>query len=294
MRMNILITGSNGFFGKNIIPTLERDYNILKFDSFKNFLSEPIKEEYLDLLNSAECVIHAAGLAHTNLNSKEHFEVNFEGTKKLVQSIKKNGNLRYFIFISSVSVYGLSTGTDISEKVLCKPVNNYAKSKFMTEEFLNKFFRESKVSCIILRLPLLIGSQPKGNLSLLYENIKRRRYFQIGNGKSRKSILIINDIATNFKKILSGKGTYNLTGEQDPTINDINKMIADATGGRFYQVPYGIAKFIFKIGDFLLLKTINLSIFQKLTSDLTFSNEKARIELKWTPSKLDSKFFNDF
>ena len=137
--MKILITGANGFLGRNLYQILEKEHTILTFDSFSNFLSDPEKLSYNQKINSCDCIIHAAGLAHTDINSVEHFKINYEGTKTLINRIKTTSNIKAFIFISSVSVYGLTHGSNISEEVLCKPNCAYGKSKLNAENFIYGF-----------------------------------------------------------------------------------------------------------------------------------------------------------
>lgn len=292
--MKILVTGSNGFLGKNLCEILSKKYTVLTFDSFKNFLLNPEDKTYIEKINSCDYLIHAAGLAHTDINSNEHFEINYEGTRILINRLSLSNNLKSFVFISSVSVYGRTYGMDISENMHCKPVCAYGKSKLMAEELVRDHFKKSNTKYVLLRLPLLVGDQPKGNLKSLIKAIKHKRYIQIGSGKAQRSILYVNDIGENFSKIINVNGTYNLTDGENITLHELNDIIKIKTHGYYIKVPQLILKPLFFLGEILHLQKINLSTYNKLTNSLTFSSEKAKKKMNWSPSSAIERFKNEF
>ena len=67
----------------------------------------------------------------------------------------KKDKVKQFIFLSSMSVYGLEVGT-ITSETLPNPNTNYGKSKLMAEEALNKLSDDS-FKVVILRPPMVYG-----------------------------------------------------------------------------------------------------------------------------------------
>ena len=131
--MKILITGSNGFFGKCIlrklsmlssVTTLSRNNSDLLFDLVNNIPN----------LSNFDIVIHAAGKAHSvpknDLENDAFFDVNVKGTQNLLHGIEASGKLpKSFIFISTVAVYGLNQGNNINEKAPLLAKDPYGLSK---------------------------------------------------------------------------------------------------------------------------------------------------------------------
>src|SRR5690606_11252870 len=114
-------------------------------------------------------VVHAAGKAHTfpktQLEKQEFYRVNLQGTKNLCKLLEKAGVLpRAFIFISTVSVYGLDNGEKITEDFPLNGSSPYAESKILAEHWLQEWADKNAIKLGIVRLPLVVGPMPPGNL----------------------------------------------------------------------------------------------------------------------------------
>ena len=240
-------------------------------------------------LNNYDLVIHAAGKAHTISNSefdKEDFHnVNVNGVRNLLKGLE-NIKLNKLVFISSVSVYGLYKGENISESSPLLAQDPYGISKIIAEEIIKKWCDEHNVICTILRLPLIVGDNPPGNLGAMIHGIKKGYYFNIAGGSAKKSMVLATDIAKFIMSASKIGGTYNLTDGKHPTFNELSKNIAFKMGKSY--VP-NLSKFVVliiaKFGDYLGNKfPINSNKFLKITSNLTFDDTKARIAFGWNPS----------
>jgi nucleoside-diphosphate-sugar epimerase len=297
--MNILITGANGFLGKiirnvlnnNNIITLSRTNSILKFDLSNSI---PLIDTHIDL------VIHSAGKAHLSPISNDEIlsfhTTNVIGTKNLLNGMVAKPP-KQFVFISSVSVYGLITGQNVKESTTLQARDPYGRSKIEAEEVVKKWCYEHNVICTILRLPLLVGENPPGNLGAMIRGIKIGYYFNIAGGNAKKSMVLATDVAKFILKAAEIGGTYNLTDGHHPTFNELSKNIASKMGKSYVpNLPKLFAYLLAKFGDHLGNKfPINSDKFLKITSTLTFDDTKARIAFGWNPSSvLDSfKFQND-
>lgn len=293
----VLFTGASGFLGKNIYPILSKDYEIdtlglsVKDKYTINFAQEiPVFDKQYDI------VLHAAGLAHTipgTIKQEEQFfQINFQGTKNLCAALEKNKPPKTIIFISSVAVYGIESGTDISEEHSLLGTSPYALSKIKAEEYLKYWCLKNHVILGILRPSLIAGTNPPGNLGAMINGIKSGRYLRIGDGKTRKSILMAEDIARIVPKIAEVGGIFNICDDRHPYVVELETLITTQLGKKPpLSVPYWGARGLAKLGDIIGNRfPINSFKLDKIVKPLTFSNEKAKRELNWKPMDVLSNF----
>ncbi|NDV47262.1 NAD-dependent epimerase/dehydratase family protein [Paludibacter sp. 221] len=291
----LLLTGSNGFLGRNILPLLKKDYNVLTVDINNADINSDLSVEIPDIKTPANIVLHTAGKAHsipkTEKEKQVFFDINYQGTINLCKALENNGLPKSFIFISTVAVYGLDFGKNITEEYPLLGNTPYALSKIQAEKHLTDWCKKHNVELSILRPSLIAGPNPPGNLGDMIKGIKSGRYLSIAGGKAQKSILMIQDIA-NLIPLLEGKnGIYNICDNEQPSFRQLEKSIAKQLDKKaLCNIPYWLAKPIACIGDLFGKKApINSLKLKKITESLTFSNEKAKKELGWKPlSVLDN------
>ncbi|MES2804447.1 MAG: NAD-dependent epimerase/dehydratase family protein [Bacteroidota bacterium] len=288
--MKVLLTGANGFLGKIIIKTLEKEYQILGLSRNSGEYRVCLDKQIPNFHHSFGIVIHAAGRAHSvpkkDSEKKQFHGVNVIGTENLLKGLEKTVLPKQFVFISSVSVYGQEFGNDINEEHQLEAKDPYGLSKIEAEALVMKWCKKQNVVCTILRLPLLVGENPPGNLGAMIKAIDKGYYFNIGGGKARKSMVLAQDVATFIPKVAIIGGTYNLTDGFNPSFNELSLMISK-NKKFFFSLPLGIAKLIGIIGDIMGEKApINSSKVRKITSNLTFDDSKARQLLNWKPEPI--------
>ncbi len=133
------------------------------------------KAKVIKFIDKYDLVIHAAGkipyIPKTNEDEKLFFNINVNGTRNLLDSLTLNAILKYFVFISLVSVYGLTEGNLIHENAKLNADDPYGKSKVIAENIVQASCNNSNVICTILRLPLIVGPNPPGNLGMMINGI---------------------------------------------------------------------------------------------------------------------------
>lgn len=295
--MKVLITGANGFLGKVIYKKLITNYYISTL-ARKNsdYCVDLGSEERINFKEKFELVIHFAGKAHntpkTKLEKKAFFNINVKGTKQLLDSLTYSGIPKQFVYISSVSVYGMTEGILINENALLKASDPYGKSKIKAEEIIQKWCTKNNVICTILRLPLVVGPNPPGNLGAMINAIRKGYYFNIAGGNAKKSMVLATDIAKFILKAAEIGGVYNLSDGYHPSFKELSKNIASQIGkNNVANLPLFIANLLAKFGDVLGNKIpFNTSQLLKITSTLTFDDTKARIAFGWEPSSVLDEF----
>lgn len=287
-----LITGASGFLGSIISNSLRNlNYQIKTLGRSKeNDFSIDLAEENfkLDINEVFDIVIHVAGKAHfvpkTQNERQAFYNTNFEGTKRLCNLLVSSKTApKSFIFISSVSVYGVDEGELISEEHPLNGTSPYAQSKILAEEWLRTWANDNKVILSILRLPLLVGPNPPGNLGAMIKGIKSGKYISIGSANAKKSMVLAEDIVEIIPALEVKGGIYNLTDGYHPSFGELENVISLAIGKNPpMKIPIAIAQIIAFIGDLIGRKSpINRDKLKKITSTLTFDDSKARKMLGW-------------
>ncbi|MDQ0359818.1 NAD-dependent epimerase/dehydratase family protein [Breznakia pachnodae] len=152
-----------------------------------NYLNAKGKEyivKELDTLNDSwkdfdfspyEIIFYVSGIAHQKENDENkdlYNKVNCELTFNIAEIAKRVG-VKQFIFMSSMSVYGLNSyGTAINEKTRELPNTYYGVSKFNAEKKLASLASDDFVVSV-LRPPMVYGEDSPGNLTKLFKIVDK-------------------------------------------------------------------------------------------------------------------------
>lgn len=285
------------FIGNNIYPLLKAKYEVdtvglTPQDNYQVNIAQdvPIFSDKYDI------VLHAAGKAHSVPKTEEEkqlfFDVNLQGTKRICTALENSGIPKAFIFISTVAVYGCDFGENITEKHPLNGYTSYALSKIQAERYLQDWCAVHDVKLSILRPSLIAGPNPPGNLGIMIKGIKTGKYLSIAEGKAKKSVLMVQDIANLVPLLVEKGGVYNVCDTYHPTFRELETIICNQLNKKIpLSIPYWLANGMAKMGDMIGEKApINSLKLRKITESLTFSNEKAVRELGWKPLNVLDNF----
>lgn len=291
----ILLTGASGFFGRIVKERFSAEVLTLGRDRNSNIVCDLSQE--VPIIPPVEIIIHAAGKAHmvprTAADKQDFFNVNVKGSQHLLLGLEKLSILpKSFILISSVSVYGLESGINIREDMPLGAIDPYGKSKIAAERLVQDWCLKNGVICSVLRLPLLVGENPPGNLGAMIKSIKHNYYFNIAGGTARKSMVLVEDVSDILLRVANIGGVYNLTDGTHPNFSCLSDRIAKLLRKRKpINIPLWMAKAIAIFGDLLGNKApINSKKLKKITADLTFDDSRARAKLGWNPKSVIKHF----
>jgi nucleoside-diphosphate-sugar epimerase len=287
--MEILVTGVNGFLGRTIANELANDHKLSGLSRSSGEYKVSLENEMPNFIKNFDLVIHSAGKAHsvpkTESEKVQFHNVNVIGTENLLKGLEKTFLPKQFVFISSVSVYGLETGYNINEDHPLLAKDAYGLSKIEAEKIVLKWCRKNNVVCTVLRLPLLVGENPPGNLRAMLRAIDKGYYFNIGSGIAKKSMVLGKDVAAFLPIVAPIGGVYNLTDGFHPNVHEFSFAISLYRNKRKpLNLPLIVVKVMGYVGDFIGEKApINSLKIKKITSDLTFDDSRARNLLNWNP-----------
>ena len=243
--MSILITGSEGFLGKNF-------FFYLKEKTKKKIFLYNKKKTKKDLKNyiiNSKYIFHFAG--ENRPKDKNQLKKNNESLTKYICSIIKNNNLKCRLIFSS--------STHASKKTL------YGMSKLSTEKIILNSLKDTNAKPIILRLPNLFGKWAKPNynsvVATFSNNIFKKKENLINNEK-KINLLFIDDAVRQI---------YDLGFENQNKIYPIIKKINQIT-----PVELDIVlNHMFKYRNYFSIKKININFLKKIYSTfLTYATKK--------------------
>lgn len=288
--MNILLTGSSGFLGKIILNEISKFNSVDTLNRNSGTYNCDLSIGIPNISKKYDLVIHAAGVAHntskTLSESSVFHNINVIGTENLLKGLEKGGIPSNFLFISTAAVYGLVSGKNIDENVLLLAKEPYGKSKIDCEKLIIEWCKKNRVVYTILRLPIVIGSNPTGNVGELIKGIKSNYYFTIAGGKAKKSMVLATDVAKYLIKASEIGGIYNLTDGYHPSIYELSYLIHKQVKSLWLpNMPLSIAKLLAIIGDKVTKKfPLNAEKVTSIISEITFDDSKAINAFGWSPT----------
>jgi nucleoside-diphosphate-sugar epimerase len=291
--MKVALTGHTGFLGSYLKRVLlDRGLEVVALgrgaDSDWHFdLGSGVNEfprGYASEGNGPlDLVIHSAGLAHrvpkTEAEKQAFFDINLEGTRRLLRALKDSGNVpKRFVFISTIAVYGEPMnaevcapphpGEDDLEQLNLTP---YGLSKWKAEQLVQDWCRQEGVEAFIWRLPLIVGENAPGNLGAMEKAIRKGYYFRIGNSYARMRYYVrIEELATRVLALLDGKGSASgtcnvISGEK--SYGDFEDEIASKYGKTVRSIPLWMVRLAAKLGDVLPGFPLNSYRLKKLLGE---------------------------
>ena len=187
--MKILVTGAQGFIGKNLIAELKNcGYNdIFEFD----IDTDPAL--LVDYTQQCEFVYHLAGVNRPQ-DTKEFMEGNFGLTSILLDNLKKHNNKSPVLITSSIQA---------------ELDNPYAQSKKAGEDLLFAYSEEIGADVLVYRLPNVFGKWCRPNynsaVATFCHNIVRGLPIKVNDPSVMMSLVYIDDVVHEFIQGLSGK-----------------------------------------------------------------------------------------
>lgn len=224
--LDLLITGTQGYIGNRLKEHLRNEPDRYKVHTLD------VRDNQWQACGFSrhDVVLHLAGLVHTKetrQNKDLFFKVNRDLTFQLAKRVKAAG-VKQFIFLSSMSVYGLETGI-IGPNTQPEPHTAYGQSKYEAEIELKSLEDESFIVAI-LRPPMVYGMNCKGNYARLRELAIKAPFFP--EYPNRRSMLYIENLIEYLKHIMDEKKT-GLFFPQNPdyvSTLDMVRQIAEEHG----------------------------------------------------------------
>ena len=180
--MNILVTGSNGFIGQNLITWLQRlpEVQVLEFDQQRT------QHDLAERLAAADLVYHLAGVNRPQ--SVEEFRAgNVDLTAQMCDLLRQAGRATPIVLSSSIQA---------------ELDNPYGVSKRQAEEIITRYAAASGAHCTIFRLKNVFGKWCRPNynsvVATFCHNIARDLPITISDPDRGLELVHVDDVAEAF------------------------------------------------------------------------------------------------
>lgn len=203
--MNILVTGSNGFVGKNLVAALNniRDGKNktrpeIKIDQIYSYDIGSSQEE-LDLAcKNADFVFNLAGINRPK-TQEEFMQGNFGFASELLETLKKHNNKCPLMLSSSIQATLEGRYKD----------GEYGKSKKAGEDLFFEYAAETGAKVFVYRFPNLFGKWCRPNynsaVATFCHNIANDLPIQVNDRAIELELLYIDDLVDEMINLLEGK-----------------------------------------------------------------------------------------
>jgi nucleoside-diphosphate-sugar epimerase len=199
----VLITGSDGFIGRHLVPYLAgQGYGVIAASRTEAAFEDPniVTAQLPDLskpfdwqplLKRCNAVVHLAGIAHTFAEDELYERVNHRATEALADAAFLSG--AHLVFVSSIAAQsGAFSDHELTEDSPPKPNNTYGRSKLIAEQAV----RASGAISTILRPVVIYGNGEKGNFATVHKISRLPIPLPFGGFSAQRSVLSVQNFCS--------------------------------------------------------------------------------------------------
>ncbi len=259
------MTGGAGFIGSHLSEALvAAGHEVVILDDFNDYYDPAIKENNLaelrgkvevvrgDISDDAivvdtftrhqfDGVFHLAaraGVRPSIANPRLYFRTNMDGTLNLLEACRHHG-VKFFVFASSSSVYGVNTKVPFAETDLIeRTISPYAATKLAGEQMCSNYAHLFGLRCACLRFFTVYGPRQRPDLAIskftsaLLADQPIDRY---GDGSTARDYTYVDDIVRGILAAAehtekSSFEIFNLGGAATTTLNELIGLVESAVG----------------------------------------------------------------
>lgn len=299
----ILITGSGGFIGSRVAQCLTAEGRNVR--RFVRCVSADGNEIVGDLVNpealriaceGVNTVFHCAGYAHAfsahdEEESRRHWQINFEGTRNLLEAAGGAG-VRRFVFLSSVKAMAEPGESCTNEDLFGKPQTAYGQSKLAAEEVVIDAGLRYGMHVVNLRLAMVYGSGGRGNLERMGRLVRKGLFPPLPETGNRRSLVHVDDVVSAMRLVAADDRangrTYIVASHEAPSGRQLFEALRAALGLQpcGLAMPEGLFRLAGRAGDVIERMAgrrmpLDSEVVTRLLDSACYSPARIEKELGW-------------
>lgn len=300
-----LVFGSRGFIGARLAAALRADGLAVRCASRQR--GDDAMQVVADLADPAsvvaacrgvETVFHCAGHAHafgslTAADAERHWQVNFEGTRNLVEAAGQAG-VKRLVYLSSVKAMAEPGDRQVDESFPGEPETAYGKSKLAAERVVLDAAQRFGMHVVNLRLSMVYGAGGRGNLERMGRLVARGLFPPLPATGNHRSMIHVDDVVAAMRLAAADQraagGTYILAGNEAPSGRELYDALREALG--MLPVHWSVPRTLLVLGAWggdlagqVLRRRmpLNSEVLERLLNSAWYSSELVRRRLGWAP-----------
>ncbi len=225
--MNILVTGSSGFVGKNLVESLknirdnkDRTHPSLVVNEIYCYDINSSDEDLENACSKCDFIFNLAGVNRPK-NKEEFTDGNVDFISRLLATLKKHKNTCPIMQSSSIQATCIG-----------RYDNDYGRSKKAGEDLIFEYAEETGAAVFVYRFPNLFGKWCRPNynsvIATFCDNIANDRPIEVSDPSVKLELLYIDDLVDEMIGILEGK-------KHKCSFDGINTVFCE--DGRYCAVP---------------------------------------------------------
>ena len=202
--MKILITGANGFVGKNLTEALkcirdgkDKTHPALSVEEIYCYDIDSTEEDLKKACADCDFVFHLAGVNRPQ-NSEEFMQGNFDFTSKLLDTLKKHQNTCPVMMSSSIQATCIG-----------RYDSDYGRSKKAGEDLMFAYGEETGAKVFVYRFPNLFGKWCRPNynsaVATFCNNIANDLPITVSDRNIQLELLYIDDLVAEMLDALENR-----------------------------------------------------------------------------------------
>lgn len=219
--MKIFLTGSSGFIGSHLLPILQEQHDVHCMQSdllnFNDVINEVVNY-------SPDVVVHLAARTEVEKSFYEQIsfsEVNYVGTVNLIEASCKLDKKPYFVFASTMEVYGWQPVSDaiengnipdlipaFNEETIPNPNAPYAVAKLGCEKYLEYAHRAHNLDYAIIRQTNSYGRKDNDFFvteQIIHQMLTNDKECNLGYGTPYRNFIYIDDLLEAWSVIINNQ-----------------------------------------------------------------------------------------
>jgi UDP-2-acetamido-2,6-beta-L-arabino-hexul-4-ose reductase len=235
--MNIVVTGANGFIGKNLLVFLDE----AGFDSITTITRDDSNDEILSKVATADFIFHLAGI----------------NRPKSVDEFKVGNTDLTALIVNHLILLDKKTPIVLSSSIQAELDNPYGISKAAAEDVLNIYEERTGADVYIYRLPNVFGKWCRPNynsaIATFCYNTLNNLPIVINNAEAELNLVYIDDVCKQFVRLLDcsivHNGCCNISPIYKVTVGEVAtllgkfkesriSLITEKVGSEFVRVLY--------------------------------------------------------